>query len=225
MKAKRLILVPAAIAAVALAACGGGSSTTSTDECIFGDLPALYEKAEKKVLTDFKDVKDVNDVMPQILSIYEETEKQAKPLIEKMVGKKIAYNVSDSLPYQVVSDIVVEGASASESSSVKVKVTFDVALTQDLEEPLTVYYFLQDDEKPIGSANISNLKKQTAGDTVHIRTTINSPKIPAKYLEGCNNLKFVSKETYLSQMRDIAEQNRQWYNEGEKEKSALMGNE
>lgn len=234
MKLKQLILGSAAIVAGAwaLTSCGGGNTTdTSSDaekEGLFGKIPSLYEEPERKMMKEMKglDEKEVmkalEEIMPKMEDEYKKMMEKAQGLADKMTGRKVAYSMADSLPYRIVSDIIVESVNLGGGKDLKLNLTFDAVLTQDLDKPLIIYSFVQSDDQPICLSSTSKLNKQTAGDTLHVKHALHAPQIPAKYAERCNNLRFISEQTFQAQRITIQEQLREWYNEGEREKKALM---
>ena len=168
--------------------------------------------------------------LPSCFKDYEaslqEAEKEAQPLADKMVGNSVAYVVGDSLPYQVVSDILVEkvylpevGLSLSGNKQTRLRVKFDVVVTGEVDRGLYLYYWLMDNDTPMDYGRTS-AGKCVLGDTVRVDMVISALDVPASYQEKCNALKFITKVAYGEAKKGIDERQKQW-NEEMKKKLGL----
>ena len=230
MKLKQLILGSAVVmaGAWALASCGGGNASKDS---LFGEIPGAYEEKIVDLAQELYKIKeegegegDLSTAMQALAGIMENFEKmkgEFQPMADKMVGRALPYTEADGLPYRIVSDIRVEKVRLPEFAlfgggerPLRLNVTFDVVLTQASDETIVLYYYLMDDDTPICARNTSGFSGPHAeGDTLHVEETIYAPEIPAKYINGCNQLKFVSKQTYEAEKDAIDEQEKQWEQE------------
>ena len=228
MKLKQLILGSAAIVAGAwaLASCGGGNASKDS---LFGEIPGAYEEKIVDLVQELSKLKkegegDLSTAMQALAGVmenFEKMEEEFQPMADKMVGRNLPYTEADGLPYRIVSDIRVEKVRLPEFAlfgggerPLRLNVTFDAVLTQASDETIVLYYYLMDDDTPICARNTSGFSGPHAeGDTLHVEETIYAPEIPAKYINGCNQLKFVSKQTYEAEKDAIDEQEKQWEQE------------
>lgn len=234
MKPKQLILASAAIVAGAwaLASCGGGNASK---DCLFGEIPGAYEEKLVDLSQELSKLKEEGEgdlgtamqAMAGIVESFEKMEEEFQPMADKIVGRSLPYTEADDLPYRIVSDIKVEKVRLPEYAffgggerSERLDVVFDAVMTQASDETIILYYYLMDDDTPICADNMSGFSAPLAeGDTLHVEGTIYAPKIPAKYINGCNSLKFVSKQTYKAESEAIDEQEKQW----KKEREEMLG--
>ena len=236
MKLKQLILGSAAVVAGAwaLASCGGGNASKDS---LFGEIPGAYEEKLVDLTQELSKLKekgegegDLKTAMQGIASIvesFEKMEEEFQPMADKMVGRTLPYTEADGLPYKIVSDIKVEKVRLPEYAffgggerPLRLDVVFDAVMTQASDETIVQYYYLMDDDTPICAETTSGFLAPLAeGDTLHVEETIYAPEIPAKYINGCNRLKFVSKQTYDAEKDAINEQEKQW----KKDREAMLG--
>ena len=234
MKLKQLILGSAAVVAGAwaLASCGGGNASKDS---LFGEIPGAYEEKLVDLAKELSKLKEKGEGdlgtamqgMASIVESFEKMEEEFQPMADKMVGRALPYTEADGLPYRIVSDIKVEKVRLPEYAffgggerPVRLDVTFDAVMTQASEEMVVLYYYLMDDDTPISADNTSGFSAPLAeGDTLHVKETIYAPEIPAKYINGCNSLKFVSEQTAEAEKDAIDEQEKQW----EKEREEMLG--
>ena len=234
MKLKQLILGSAAIVAGAwaLASCGGGNASKDS---LFGEIPGAYEEKIVDLVQELSKLKkegegDLSTAMQALAGVmenFEKMEEEFQPMADKMVGRNLPYTEADGLPYRIVSDIRVEKVRLPEFAlfgggerPVRLDVAFDAVMTQATDETIVQYYYLMDDDTPICAETTSGVLAPLAeGDTLHVEETIYAPEIPAKYINGCNSLKFVSKQTYDAEKDAINEQEKQW----KKEREAMLG--
>lgn len=228
MKLKQLILGSAAIVAGvwALASCGGGNASKDS---LFGEIPGAYEEKIVDLVQELSKLKkegegDLSTAMQALAGVMENFEKmkeEFQPMADKMVGRNLPYTEADGLPYRIVSDIRVEKVRLPEFAlfgggerPVRLDVAFDAVMTQATDETIVLYYYLMDDDTPVCARNTSGFSGPHAkGDTLHIEETIYAPEIPAKYINGCNQLKFVSKQTAKAEEDAIDKQEKQWEQE------------
>ncbi|HIY88684.1 MAG TPA: hypothetical protein H9824_08280 [Candidatus Bacteroides pullicola] len=228
MKLKQLILGSAAIVAGvwALASCGGSNASKDS---LFGEIPGAYEEKIVDLVQELSKLKkegegDLSTAMQALAGVMENFEKmkeEFQPMADKMVGRNLPYTEADGLPYRIVSDIRVEKVRLPEFAlfgggerPLRLNVTFDAVLTQASDETIVLYYYLMDDDTPVCAESTSGFSGSHAeGDTLHVEETIYAPEIPAKYINGCNQLKFVSKQTYEAEKDAIDEQEKQWEQE------------
>ncbi len=228
MKLKQLILGSAAIVAGAwaLASCGGGNASKDS---LFGEIPGAYEEKIVDLAQELSKLKekgegDLSTAMQALAGVmenFEKMEEEFQPMADKMVGRNLPYTEADDLPYRIVSDIKVEKVRLPEFAlfgggerPLRLNVTFDAVLTQASDETIVLYYYLMDDDTPVCAESTSGFSGSHAeGDTLHVEETIYAPEIPAKYINGCNQLKFVSKQTYEAEKDAIDEQEKQWEQE------------
>ena len=228
MKLKQLILGSAVVVAGAwaLASCGGGNASKDS---LFGEIPGAYEEKIVDLAQELHKIKkegegDLSTAMQALGGIMENFEKmkeEFQPMADKMVGRNLPYTEADGLPYRIVSDIKVEKVRLPEFAlfgggerPLRLNVTFDAVLTQASEGTIILYYYLMDDDTPVCAESTSGFSGSHAeGDTLHVEETIYAPEIPAKYINGCNQLKFVSKQTYEAEKDAIDEQEKQWEQE------------
>ena len=234
MKLKQLILGSAAVVAGAwaLASCGGGNASKDS---LFGEIPGAYEEKIVDLAQELSKLKkegegDLSTAMQALAGVMENFEKmkeEFQPMADKMVGRNLPYTEADGLPYRIVSDIKVEKVRLPEFAlfgggerPVRLDVAFDAVMTQATDETIVLYYYLMDDDTPVCAESTSGFSGSHAeGDTLHVEETIYAPEIPAKYINGCNRLKFVSKQTYDAEKDAINEQEKQW----KKEREAMLG--
>ena len=228
MKLKQLTLGSAAIVAGAwaLASCGGGNASKDS---LFGEIPGAYEEKIVDLVQELSKLKkegegDLSTAMQALAGVMENFEKmkeEFQPMADKMVGRNLPYTEADGLPYRIVSDIRVEKVRLPEFAlfgggerPVRLDVAFDAVMTQATDETIVLYYYLMDDDTPVCARNTSGFSGPHAeGDTLHIEETIYAPEIPAKYINGCNQLKFVSKQTAKAEEDAIDKQEKQWKQE------------
>lgn len=228
MKLKQLTLGSAAIVAGAwaLASCGGGNASKDS---LFGEIPGAYEEKIVDLAQELSKLKekgegDLSTAMQALAGVmenFEKMEEEFQPMADKMVGRNLPYTEADDLPYRIVSDIKVEKVRLPEFAlfgggerPLRLDVTFDAVLTQASDETIVLYYYLMDDDTPVCAESTSGFSGSHAeGDTLHVEETIYAPEIPAKYINGCNQLKFVSKQTYEAEKDAIDEQEKQWEQE------------
>ena len=228
MKLKQLILGSAAIVAGAwaLASCGGGNASKDS---LFGEIPGAYEEKIVDLVQELSKLKkegegDLSTAMQALAGVmenFEKMEEEFQPMADKMVGRNLPYTEADGLPYRIVSDIRVEKVRLPEFAlfgggerPVRLDVAFDAVMTQATDETIVLYYYLMDDDTPVCARNTSGFSGPHAeGDTLHIEETIYAPEIPAKYINGCNQLKFVSKQTAKAEEDAIDKQEKQWEQE------------
>lgn len=234
MKTIHLILASATVMVMVFASCGGGSSTSVSKESLFGDIPEVYEERQVKVAEKLKDLskgEDKNDaanlekaigLLAEMQAAMEEAKKEAQPLADKMVGKTVAYVLSDSLPYQIVSDIKVEKVRLPElgilnggEKQTRLNVKFDAVVTGQTDGRLYLYYLLVGDDGSLGYDR-EYVGKCALGDTVHAEMTVEAPDVPAKYQMSCNMLKFVTQSVYDNESKVIKERQKQWDDEMKK---------
>lgn len=227
MKSKQLALAIAALSALAFTSCSGGSSSSGSGsgESMFGDLPSIYEKKELSFLREMKAAQEKNDteaalkLFDKMENTFKEMGEEMQPKAEKMIGRSVAYSVSEGLPYRVVSDVKIEKVQlptfGMRSKSLSINLAFDIIKDTD-ERNLYLYFFLMDGDKAVAYDRQSTGYSAAKGDTVHVTTSITAPDIPAKYQERCKLLKFVSDSTYHADRDAIREQQEQWSNEQKK---------
>ena len=142
----------------------------------------------ERISTVFSNSEDA-DKFAELFKNYEaslqKAEKEAQPLADKMVGKSVAYVVGDSLPYQVVSDILVEkvylpevGLSLSGNKQTRLRVKFEVVVTGEVDRGLYLYYWLMDNDTPMDYGRTS-AGKCALGDTVRVDMVVSAPDVPA----------------------------------------------
>ena len=228
MKLKQLILGSAAIVAGAwaLASCGGSNASKDS---LFGEIPGAYEEKIVDLVQELSKLKkegegDLSTAMQALAGVmenFEKMEEEFQPMADKMVGRNLPYTEADGLPYRIVSDIKVEKVRLPEFAlfgggerPVRLDVAFDAVMTQATDETIVLYYYLMDDDTPVCAESTSGFSGSHAeGDTLHVEETIYAPEIPAKYINRCNQLKFVSKQTYEAEKDAIDEQEKQWEQE------------
>ena len=228
MKLKQLILGSAVVmaGAWALASCGGGNASKDS---LFGEIPGAYEEKIVDLAQELSKLKkegegDLSTAMQALAGVmenFEKMEEEFQPMADKMVGRNLPYTEADGLPYRIVSDIRVEKVRLPEFAlfgggerPVRLDVAFDAVMTQATDETIVLYYYLMDDDTPVCAESTSGFSGSHAeGDTLHVEETIYAPEIPAKYINGCNQLKFVSKQTYEAEKDAIDEQEKQWEQE------------
>lgn len=228
MKTKKIFFTCAAMLVLMwVTSCSGGSGGSKGS--MFGKIPSLYEERLVEFAKEVKNAQADNDMEKALTLLKELQEKmdeaaeKAQPLADQMVGNTISYALSDSLPYQVVSDIKVEkvrlpdlGIMKGGDKPVRLDVKFDVVITQEVERSFRVYYFIMDNDTPIGTGMTSGYGKKAVGDTLHIEETVVAPDAPAKYQEKCNSLKFVTENAYKNGRTAIDQQLKQWDEEMKK---------
>ena len=231
MKTRQMLECIALVSALVLSSCSGGG-TMGSKSALFGDIPGIYEEKQVEFAKQFMKIKDSKDVekFSALFKNYEtslqEAEKEAQPLADKMMGKTVAYTMSDSLPYQIVSDILVEkvylpevGLSLGGDKQIRLEVKFDAVVTDEVSRSLYLYYWVMDDDVPMDYSRTS-VGKCVLGDTVHVDMVVSAPDVPASYQEDCNSLKFVTEAAYDGAKKAIDERQKQW-NEEMKKKLGL----
>lgn len=231
MKTKHSVFALVAIASLAFASCGGSGTSSSgvAKKSLFGDIPAYYEEKSiglTKLLDEVKDVKDegkLMSVLEKAGKTIEEMDSEMKAMGEKLVGNAVAYTMSDSLPYKFVSDIKVEEVRVPNYALIGrsdvatlLYVTFNIVLTEQVDHSERMLYFIMDDDTPIGYGMTKEMGYHEVGDTLHIREGIESPAIPAKYVKGCNALKFVTEAEYRAGRETMSGQHEAWNKEFKK---------
>ena len=228
MKLKQLILGSAVVmaGAWALASCGGSNASKDS---LFGEIPGAYEEKIVDLVQELSKLKkegegDLGTAMQALAGVmenFEKMEEEFQPMADKMVGRNLPYTEADGLPYRIVSDIRVEKVRLPEFAlfgggerPLRLDVAFDAVMTQATDETIVLHYYLMDDDTPVCARNTSGFSGPHAeGDTLHIEETIYAPEIPAKYINGCNQLKFVSKQTAKAEGDAIDKQEKQWEQE------------
>lgn len=209
-----------------MASCGGSNASKDS---LFGEIPGAYEEKIVDLVQELSKLKkegegDLSTAMQALAGVMENFEKmkeEFQPMADKMVGRNLPYTEADDLPYRIVSDIRVEKVRLPEFAlfgggerPVRLDVAFDAVMTQATDETIVLYYYLMDDDTPVCARNTSGFSGPHAeGDTLHIEETIYAPEIPAKYINGCNQLKFVSKQTAKAEEDAIDKQEKQWEQE------------
>lgn len=230
MKAKSVIFGALSLVTLSL----GFTGCSQKGDGIFGEIPSIYED---EMVDFYKDVRDLlkkgedgNDLTPEeailmlanLQSSMKKAEEKAQPLAEKMIGENIPYTVADSLPYRIVSDIkitdvVLPKLELSKSShwSTRLRVEFDAVFTQE-QTSVRIYYFFMNGDQPVGYDDIWRTQTMKPGDTLHVRTTVLTPSVPAEYVESCDAIRFVTEQTVQDSRESIKEQQKEWNDEFEK---------
>lgn len=230
MKMKQSFFALTAVAALTLTvSCGGGGTSSASgagESCLFGEIPGIYEKRQVDFAQKMKQVKEDKNMeealklLAGLKETLEEAGKEAQPLADKMVGTAVAYSQGDSLAYKVVSEITVEKVRLPElgimnggDKPVRLDVKFDAVVTQEVEAPLRMYYFITDGDVPVGYGRTSGLGRPAVGDTLHVEETVYAPDAPAEYQERCSALRFVTEGAYQAGRSDVDRQQKQWNDE------------
>lgn len=250
MKVKPVLAAICAGMASTLLSCGGSSSNG-----MFGELPQLYEDAQIAV---FKKIKskfggngengkesDGLKILAMMKEAVEKADEKAEPLAEAMKGKTIPFTQSDSLPYRIVSDIVIKNVKlpsfklSGSDDKTKLEAEFDIVLKDTVEERyVELSYFLSGEEGNIstGHQTVSGGDKVHSeqvmkegswwlefrnyilpGDTLHVEAKIYAPDAPAKVAGRCRTINFDTRYAVDSQKKALREQLKQWNEEQEKE--------
>lgn len=207
----------------------GFSACSQGEKSLFGGIPSIYEDQMMDVVSDMKDLMKDHDEGKEIdearaLSLYTDFSKamdkaseKAKPLADKMVGKSLPYTQEDSLPYKIVSDILVKEVSLPEMSilgnstkELRMKVEFDVVFTEDQDSPIRICYFMMSGEQPVAYDYLKRYESKHVGDTLHLETNIVAPDIPSEYLESCDELRFVTYGNFKANRENIKKQQEEW---------------
>lgn len=250
MKVKTVLAAICVGMASTLLSCGGSSSNG-----VFGELPQLYEDVQIAV---FKKIKgqfggsgeegkesDGLKILAMMKEAVENADEKAKPLAEAMKGKTIPFTQSDSLPYRIVSDIVIKNVKlpsfnlAGSDDKTKLEAEFDIVLKDTLEgKYVTLSYFLSGEEGNIstGYETVLGGKKvhseqvvkegslwpvsrhyMLPGDTLHVEAGIYAPDAPAQVVGRCQTMNFDTRYAVDSQRKALKEQLKKWNEEQEKE--------
>lgn len=231
MKKQQLIFVLSILTVCALVSCGGGNGTSSgvSKRSLFGNIPGYFETEYIGMITELNEAvkadgkEEAEAALKKLEGFSDEVKKGMQPMADKIVGNKVAYSLSDSLPYQIVSDIEIEKVSlpafalgVRNAISVKLSTSFDAVVSQPANN-LQLYYFIMDDDKPIYYGSTQSYNASAAGDTLHVKEIIISPDAPAKYIKGCNSLLFVTESRYEAEKKAMDEQLKVWSEERKKE--------
>lgn len=225
MKTESSILIISFLTALSI----GSSSCSKSENSLFGGIPTIYEEQMVEFAESVKDLKldDQGDieanaenalvVLAGMQASFQKAEEKAKPLAEGMVGKTVPYTVSDSLPYQIVSDIKVEKVLLPAMSltwhggkTTRLKIAFDAVFTQKQDRQVNMYFFIMSGDQPVGYDQIWKYGTKNAGDTLHVQTTVDAPDIPSEYLETCDELLFVTPYTFETNKKSIIKQQKEW---------------
>ncbi|MBR2155258.1 MAG: hypothetical protein IJ901_11720 [Bacteroidaceae bacterium] len=213
-----------------LTACSGGFKSKN---CIYGDLPEKLEKIEKEAKKDFESMKkdglDIEESLNIIKAVREKMEEETAECRASLVGKVLPYELSDSLPYTICSDITVTEVELSKKLDVRMKAEFDIEFTETVELPgLPQYYKIcyiptgesgpmyagSDDcslkdveiiQKPDGAGGTFPNKILKKGDKLHAKISFSAAGYQA--MATCDRLKFVPKKDF-DDARDEANMNR-----------------
>lgn len=214
----------AALALIGLmaASCTGSSSS----ESMFGGIPEIYEEKLIDIVKELKKATDNNDQaeamkkLGTIAEAYDEATEEARPKAEAMKGKTIPYEVNDSVPYSIVSDITVDSVRLPEfkllgkSKDTRLDISFDITMKEDTKGPFTnLYYFITDGERAIGYGQRSIYSKKKKGETFTVNIIVEMPSVPAEIARSCSKLSFVTEGTYDLQRKAIKAQADKWNEE------------
>lgn len=127
-------------------ACGGGSSagsstdaSASSSDGLFGSVSGVIAECVQKK-TDFqkkmetiKDMEEAAKLAKQSNELDETLEAMIEAAAQKLVGKKIPYEMTDSLFYTITSEPVVTKAFANGTDAVSMNITFRAAQKEAME--------------------------------------------------------------------------------------------
>lgn len=223
MKTKTFLLGTLSLVALSL----GFSSCSGSGDSMFGKIPSIYEEEMTDVLKNMNSLMKKSEqgveVSPeealQTLNSFQtamdKAKEKAQPLAEKMVGNTIPYSVNDSLPYRIASDITVtevhlpELSWAGGATPTQLEVEFDAVFTQQ-QAPVKMYYFIMADDQPIDYQYIWETEIMEPGDTLHVQTTITAPDVSAEHLKSCDELRFVTSQTFRDNQTGIDKLKETW---------------
>ena len=188
------------------------------DSCLFGPVPQIYEEEmlviteqarrmtnEKPTLTFHRVFGDKSD------SAYHEAARRTLPLLKQMVGRKVDYIVDDSLGFSITTPMkilcVFQPQLFGLEREAKVAVQFGVK-TDTL--PKRVYYVLTG---PLGDIAQESFTMKVNTDTATYSLMIKAPNVPAKYLNHCSTVHFVSDKVYREMSNEMISRQEKWREE------------
>ena len=140
-----------------LTACSGGSSKSTNS--IYGDLPEIIEKTENELKKEVRSMKekgnmDFETALGMIVLLKQKVEENTAESRAKLVGKTLPYELSDSLPYTIASDITITEVNFTSRGDFLMKAEFDIEITDSLElstlgKGLNIYYLLTGEAGPL----------------------------------------------------------------------------
>lgn len=202
-----------------LTACSGGFKSKN---CIYGDLPEKMKKVEKDFMKDIESKKkeelDIEEALNLIKAVREKMEEETAESRANLVGKVLPYELSDSLPYTICSDITVTEVELTKKLDVHMSAEFDIEFTETVEldalgkgfkvcyiptgesGPMYAgndYCSIKDVEitqKPDGVGGTWPYRILKAGDKLHAKISFTAAGYPA--METCDRLKFIPEKKF-----------------------------
>ena len=184
---------------------------------------ALIEEAIKKAVTKYATKDGQQSIVTDIhlqpnptsgeLTIFDDDDRELSSVtIDGWASYNDEENFYDNAE-RVLTSILNKLKSQGCFDSLSILKPYSFVMIDDEKETVTEL-LLMDDDTPICAETTSGFLAPLAeGDTLHVEETIYAPEIPAKYINGCNSLKFVSKQTYDAEKDAIDEQEKQWEQE------------
>lgn len=188
------------------------------DSCLFGPVPQIYEEEmlviteqarrmtkEKPTMAFHRVFGDKSD------SAYHEAARRTLPLLKQMIGRKVDYIVDDSLGFTITTPMkilcVFQPQLFGVEREAKVAVQFGVK-TDTL--PKRVYYVLTGPQGDVAQGSFT-MKVDT--DTATYSLMIKAPNVPAKYLNHCSTVHFVSDKVYQDMRNEMISRQEKWREE------------
>ncbi len=195
---------------------------------------ALIEKLKKDSEKESDSKADALKALSAFADGMEKIEAKAKPLAEKMVGQAVRHTESDSLNFTVISPITIKEMTLPQfnllgrNKSAYLTVEYDIVMKEDLKETNTMllnylltgpqgpvyygYFKVRDNSKKHSRIEKGSLIDRTiyylaAGDTLHVEGKIYAPapETEASIQDACQEVRFVTQETYNKECKNISE--------------------
>ncbi|MBQ9364050.1 MAG: hypothetical protein IJT97_11650 [Bacteroidaceae bacterium] len=211
---KNFSLISAVCTVFLLTACSDG---LKSDKSIYGDLPKTIEKVEKELSKEVQSLKgkdmDVESALGMIMTLNQKLDEKTAESREKLIGTTLPYELSDSLPYTICSDITVTNVELTKKQEVRMYAEFDVEFTEPVEleafgNKFKICYFVtgesgpfyvEEDRQDMKDVEITQKPDEyggtwpywilNPGDKIHARINFTAKEIPVMYL--CERLKFI----------------------------------
>lgn len=187
----------------------------TADMSIFGNIPVIYEDEilvitrKAQAQSDGNNEKMMRYMMDRADSVYRVAEKKSLPLVKDMIGKKILYTQEKGLGYNIKGDISVLQVELpqfkSNGGEQKIRVMFNAEFNNSSD---TLYYIISDkDSIDYGFGYMSTGQKNKEQTVI---ANINAPNIPAKYQKHCEQVRFVTFDTFAKSVPHIRNAQRKW---------------
>lgn len=136
-----------ALVVMMFSACGGGNSSegnsADSSDGLFGNVPSVvakyaqkradFQKEVEKKVAKMKDISEGAELAKESEAVDKEAEAKIDDAAQKLVGKKIPYEVSEGLFYTVASEPVITKSGAHNYKSATMEITYRASQKEAME--------------------------------------------------------------------------------------------